>query len=368
MAAARRHDRSGRLPGDGRPATRQAGGADPAAICTGDMYGMPGEMGMRRKSSTNEVYFDFYPEMITYREDLSKRTKPLLVWVFDDTVAPGKTYQYRVRLGVFNPVAGTGQVVDRDADKKDRVILWSPYSEVTKPVEIQQRTYLFAREVQDKTNTATVEVARYAFGYWRPGKFQVKPGETIGKEMEPKKERKDKRAKDRARMAAGYPGMMGGSDRITGLPGIPPMGPGAMPGMGVPTSPDQQNVPKTVNYRTGKVLVDLVQVNDWVNAPNLRPRCIMTCSTPATGHSLEHMPVSAANWPKGVAAAYQYIQTEKRKEPQPFRAFNKGGIRGRGRGGRGGMEGYDEGMYDEMGGGYGDYGGYGGRGDEPVLT
>jgi hypothetical protein len=321
---------------------------------------MSGEMGMRRKSSTAEVYFDFAPEMITFREDLSKRTKPLLIWVFDDTVEPGKTYQYRVRLGVFNPVAGTGQVVDRDVDKKDQVILWSPYSEVTKPIEVQKRTYLFARDVQDKTNTATVEVARYALGYWRTENFLVKPGETIGKETEPKKdEDKEKRAKDRARMAAGYgyPGA-GGSDRITGMRGMPPMGPGGMPG-GVPLSPEQQNVPKTINYRTGKVLVDLVQVNDWGNAPNLRPRLYYDMLYTGDGTNLEHMPVAASNWPKDVAAAYQYIQTEKRKEPQPFRAFNKGGMRGRGtRGGRGGMEGYDESMYEDMG-GYGDYGGGG---------
>ncbi len=355
----------GGYPGAGGQTRTGRRGGPGGDMYGGDMYGMPGEMGMRRKSSTNEVYFDFYPEMITYREDLSKRTKPLLIWVFDDTVEPGKTYQYRVRLGVFNPVAGMGQVAQRDDSKKDQVILWSPYSEITKPVEVQQRTYLFAREVQDKTNTATVEVARYALGYWRTENFQVKPGESIGKEMEPKKdEDKEKRAKDRARMAAGYPGM-GGSDRITSMRGMPPMGPGPMPGL-MPTSPDQQNVPKTVNYRTGKVLVDLVQVNDWVNAPNLRPRLYYDMLYTGDGTNLEHMPVSASNWPKDVAAAYQYIQTEKRKEAQPFRAFNKGGMRGRGRGGRGGMEGYEDmGMYDEMGGGYGDYGGYGGEGMNP---
>jgi hypothetical protein len=307
--------------------------------------------------------------MITFREDLSKRTKPLLIWVHDDTVEPGKTYQYRVRVGVFNPVAGTGQVVDRDMDKKDQVILWSPYSQVTNPVDVQQRTYLFARDIQDKTNTATVEVARYALGYWRTESFQVRPGEAIGKEMEPKKEddREKLRAKDRARMAGGY-GYPGGSDRITGMRGMPPMGPGGMPGYGVPTSPDQQNVPKTINYNTGKVLVDLVQVNDWGAAlqgpsgarPNLRPRLYYDMLYTGDGTNIEHMPVSAANWPKDVAAAYQYIQTEKRREPQPFRAFNQGGMRGRGRGGPGGMEGgyEDMGMYDEMG-GYGDYGGEG---------
>ena len=378
MQGGRRGGRAGAMtgpggyPGAGGQQTRSGRRGGPGDLYGGgDMYGMPGEMGgMRRRSSTNEVYFDFFPEMITFREDLSKRTKPLLIWVFDDTVAPGKTYQYRVRLGVFNPVAGTGQVVDRDLGKKDQVILWSPYSEITKPVEIQQRTYLFAREIQDKTNTATVEVARYALGYWRTENFQVKPGEAIGKAMEPKKdEEKEKRAKDRARMAAGgygYPGMAG-SDRITSPRGMPPMGPGGMPGYGLPTSPDQQNVPKIVNYNTGKVLVDLVQVNDWGNAPNLRPRLYYDMLYTGDGTNLEHMPVAALNWPKDVAAAYQYIQAEKRKEPQPFRAFNKGGMRGRGRGGRGGMEGYEDmGMYDDMGGGYGDYGGaYGGEGMSP---
>jgi len=348
-------------PRGGRAGGRRGG---PGDLSGGDMYGMPGGPGMQRRVTTNEVYWDFAAEMIKYREDLSKREKPLLFWVFDDTGEPGKTYQYRLRLGVFNPVAGTGQLVDRDMDKNNQVILWSPYSEVTKPIDIPRRIYLFAKDVQDKTNMATVEVARYALGYWRSENFQVKPGETIGKEMEPKKEDdKDKKAKDRARMAAGYPGGMGGPDRITDMRG--PMGPGGMPGYLSPTSPDQQNVPKKVNYRTGKVVVDLVQVNDWGNAPNLRPRVYYDMLLTSDGTRIEHVPVNAANWPKDLAGAYQYVQTEKHKEPQPFRAFNKSGMRGRGRGPGPGMQGGDEsGMYDEMG-GYGDYGGYGGEGMYP---
>ena len=336
------------MTGRGR-STKRGGPGDPAY---GDMYGMPGEQGMRRRSTTNEVYWKFAKEMITYREDLSKRAKPLLFWVFDDTVKPGKTYQYRVRLGIFNPVAGTGQLVERDLGKKDQVILWSPYSPVTQPIEIQKRIYLFAKDVQDKASTATVEVARYSLGYWRSQDFQVKLGETIGKEMEPKKE--DDKNRSRARMAGGYgypPGP--GSDRITGMRGGPPMGPGAMPGyMGM--TPDQQNVPQMVDYRTGKVLVDLVAVNDWGSAPNLRPRMYHDMLYTDDGTNIEHMPVNASNWPKDLASAYQYIQTEKHKEPQPFRAFNKSGLRGRGgRGGMegmGGMEGDGSGMYEDMGG------------------
>jgi hypothetical protein len=331
-------------PGGGRAPRRGAGGD---ALYGGDMmYGMPGEAGMRRGPSVNEVYWDFAADMINYREDLSKREKPVLFWVFDDTAAPGRTYRYRVRLGVFNPVAGTGQLSDRDLDKKDQVILWSRYSQVTKPVEIQRRIYLFAKDVEDRTKTATVEVARYALGYWRSENFQVQPGEAIGKEMEPKKE--DDRTKNRARMAGGYPGMMG-ADRITGMPGGP-LGPGGMPGYMPTTPPDQQNVPKMVDYRTGKVLVDLVQVSDWGSAPNLKPRLYNDMLYTGDGSHIEHMPVSATNWPKDLAAAYQYVQSEKRKEPQPFRAFNKSGMRGRGQFGPGGMEGYEDmGMYDDMG-------------------
>jgi len=353
-------------PRAGRTGNRLGGPMGPG----GDAYGYgpmgPGGAGMRMRSSTNEVYWEFSQELITYREDLSKRDKPLLVWVFDDAAEPGHTYRYRVRIGIFNPVAGTNQVADRDADKKDQVILWSPYSETTKPVDIPKMVYLFAKDVQEKSSMATVEVARYSQGYWHSQDFQVKLGETIGKVVEPKKE-EDRDRKMKAKMAAMYGSGYGyppGGDRITGAGGMPPLGPGY--GM---TGPDQQNVPKAVDYGTGKVLVDLIPVNDWGNAPNLRPRMYHDMLYTGDGTRIEHMPVNNANWPRDLAAAYQYIQAEKRKEPQPFRAFNKSGLRGRGRGGRGGpgMEGgaYDEsGMYEDMGGaygGYGDaYGGYGG--------
>jgi len=331
------------MPGGRRPSTRRGGPGDP--LYGGDMYGMPGDPTMRRRASTNEVYWEFAADMIVPREDLSQRDKPLLFWVFDDTSEPGKTYQYRLRLGVFNPVAGTGQVAERDLDKKDQVILWSPYSDVTKPVEIPQRIYLFAKEVQEKTKTATVEVARYALGYWRSENFLVRLGEAIGKEVEPKRE--DDKTKSKARMAAGYPDL-GLPDRITDVRSL--MGQGGMPGALGPMGPDQQNLPKKVDYRTGKVLVDLVQVNDWGNAPNLRPRLYYNMLYTEDGMRIEHMPVNAANWPRDLTAAYQYVQAEKRREPQTFRAFSKSGLRGRGMGGPDGMDGYDDyGLYDDMG-------------------
>lgn len=309
----------------------------------GDIYGMPG-MGPdgRRKASTDEVYFDLREEMLNFRTDLAKRDKPVLIWAFDDTAQPGKTYQYRMRVGVFNPVAGTGQLVDRDMDKNNQVILWSPFSQVTKPVSIPRMVYLFAKNVQDKTKTATVEVARYRLGYWRTEDFQVRPGESIGKAMEPRdpdRERGRDRERDR-RMAM----MQAGGGRITDPRANMMM---EDPMYGMPAQEDLSK-PKIVDYSTGAVLVDLVEVNNWTDVPNLRPRMYYSMLYTRDGMDIEHMPANMTNWPRDIAAAYQAIQIEKRREPKPFRAFTKTSR------GRNMMDPYG-GMYD-MGGPGGPYG------------
>lgn len=303
-----------------------------------DMYAMT--EGDRRKSSTDEAYIEFAQELVNYRTDLSKRDKPLLVWGFDDTAKPGKVYRYRLRVGAFNPVAGTNQLVDLDMNKKDQVILWSDFSEVTQPIEIPKMLYLFAKNVQERTKTATVEIARYRLGYWRTEDFQVRPGESIGKEVEPKEEED----RTRSRLLT--------SSRITD--------PRAnlltqdMTDYMMPTTPDQANKPKTVDYTTGKLLVDLVQVN----APNLHPQPYYDMLYTGDGMYIEHMPVKVTCWPRDLVTAYQHIQGEKRKEPQPFRAFGKGGLRGRGQFGPEGYDGMYPGMMNEMGGEGGPYSPY----------
>ena len=112
--------------------------------------------------------------------------------------------------------------------------------------------------------------------------------------------------------------------------------------------PDKATTPELIDYRTGKVLLDLVQVGDWGEAPNLRPRMYHEMLYTGDGRNIEHMPISTTNWPKDLVAAYQYVKTELRKEPQPFRQFKKGGIRGRMQPGMmGGYEGMG-GMYEDM--------------------
>ena len=319
----------------GRPVRRGAAARNRPGDVVPYGEGMyPGAADLMGKASVDEAYWDLGELLITYTTDLSELDKPVLFWAFDDTAEPGHTYVYKVRLGVFNPVAGTDYLAEQDLGKKDQVILWSEFSEETKPVEIPQRLYFFAKDVQDQKNNATVEVARYCLGYWRSEDFDVKPGEVIGKEMKPRRPEDSTRTRP-----------LGA--RITepgGVPYNPGLGAGAWSGGGATADADKIPMPDLVDYRTGQVLVDLVQVSDWGEVPNLRPRMYHEMLYTGDGHTIEHMPVSSVNWPKDLQAVYNYVRAETRKEPQPFRAFKKGAMRSRV---MPGMEGYQgiEGMY-----------------------
>jgi len=325
---------------------------DPALGAYG---GYPMDGSMRLQPTTDEVYYEFAQAGMNYTTDLAKMKDPLLFWAFDDTMEPGRTHRYRIRLGVFNPVAGTDKLAPRDADKKNQVILWSEFSKVTDSVSIPKRLYFFAKDVQDRQTTATVEVARYMLGYWRTEDFQVRPGDVIGKEMEPKEE-KPKRT-DR---------LMAPGGRITGAPmgremlGMGPYaagpygGPAGMAMYQTPTDPADAAInPELIDYSTNTVLVDLLEVSDWSTQPSLQPRVYYDMLYTHDGTNIEHMPVGTRNWSKDLLATYQFISTEKRKEPQSFKSFQKGGFRSRG--GVGGPGGAYGSPYDMMGGG-GPYG------------
>lgn len=267
---------------------------------------------LREEVSTAEAYLDYAEALITETTDLSRLEEPLLFWAFDDTAEPGHTYRYRVRLGMFNPVAGTGQVAERDLDKKDQVILWSRFSDVTDTVAIPRRLYFFAKDVQERAKSATVEVARYALGYWYSQDFNVRPGETIGREMEPPKKEEVTVRTTRA------------DERITGgaVAGRPLalLGGGGREAQTV--EPDDPTTPDMIDYSTDVMLVDLVETGDLGSPPNLRPRPYHDMLYTRDGNAIEHMPVSQGNWPAQLQQAYRQIAGERNKEHQPHRAFS----------------------------------------------
>jgi hypothetical protein len=298
-----------------------------------------------RFSPINEVYSQYDEIALTRMTDLEK-LDDLTFWAHDDTVEPKKTYRYRIRLGVFNPVAGTDKVSEKDKARKDDVILWSNYSKTTEPVEIMGRLYFFAKSIRETDKAVTVQVSRLALGRWRDHDFLVRHGEVIGDALEPEPEEPDRR------------------NRRSNDPGGRFATPAARPGFGGRAGlgrSGQANVPELIDYRTGAVVVDAVPVNDWAPRAPLRTRHYYDMLYSYDGINIEHMPIGVTYRPPELAAVHSHIARLQKTPQEDFKSFGQGGRR-QGVGEYGDMmmdeyygdEYYGDEMYmDQMGGGMG---------------
>jgi uncharacterized protein YheU (UPF0270 family) len=223
--------------------------------------------------------------LLTEGTDIGKMQKPLVFWAYDDTVEAGKIYRYRLRLGVFNPVAGLEQVAEQDEQQKDKVILWSEFSEPNE-VEIPPRLCFFAQEIQEATKTVAVTVSRHVLGYWYSEKFMVKAGETIGNVAKVKPAE----------------------------------------------SKEQLTIPEQVDYTIGAAVVDVTQVNDWSGGTNPYKRQYYDMLYSFDGTSVEHMAVKQKYWPEKLQAMYTAIKKSEKEPKQPLQAFVGGQISGPRRG------------------------------------
>jgi len=287
----------------------------------GDMMMEPGMGGRSSQfSPLNEVYTKYDEMMLTRLTEFEKLEK-LTFWAHDDTVEPRKTYRYRIRLGIFNPIAGTDKVSAKYQDRKNEVILWSDFSDVTEPVEIMGKLYFFANNVREADKAVNVEVARLALGRWHSGDFWVRQGEVIGEPREPEPEKEDKNSRQRR--------MNDPSGRFA------PM---------VSRTQQRTNVPEIIDYRTGAVVVDAVVVNDWSAKP-LRTRNYFDLLYSYDGVNIEHMPVGPSYRSKILASVHSHITKLQRQPQEEFKNFGAGDRKQR----RGRMGGD---MMDEYGGDY----------------
>jgi hypothetical protein len=225
------------------------------------------------------------------RKNLTELREPFVFWAYDDTAEPGNSYRYRVRLGVFNPVAGTGQVRAEDAAYDGNVILWSGFSDVTEPMVIPRRFYFFPLNVQEPAKAVEVQVSKYVLGYWYSGQFTVKRGEEIGRvaKIEQTAQDKDKN-KDKNKEQ---------EKTVT--------------------------TPETIDYATGAMLVDVVPVNEWAGDKNLQPRQYFDILYSFDGTSIEKMAAKLMYWPEELKTKYNEIKTLEKKPKEAFRTFNSSG-------------------------------------------
>ncbi len=328
--------------------TRAGGTTDPMMDSLG-LYGNErlgdGRGGaLRRGPTTNDIYYDFDEVSFNRLTDFSRLKEPILFWAHDDTLEPKNTYRYRIRLGVFNPVAGTNQLSEQDISQKNRVILWSDFSDATDKVEIPGRFYFFPRDIQEAAKSITVTVSKYVLGHWYSEDFKVSKGEAIGDVIE--LEIEEDRTTQRGR---------GTSSRITGGRSTDSRRGDYLAGdrfasMARPN--EKTNVPESVDYNTGAVMVDAMSINDWWGDSTRRSRRYYDMLYSYDGINIKHMPVGTTYWSKEMQAMFNRIAKLEREPHEEFKAFGTGGRR-TGRQGLGDyddMGGYDDmGLYDDMG-------------------
>jgi len=312
-------------------------------------YGLPGttQRGPRRET-INDVYRKYDEIALSRLTDFSKIREPLMFWAHDDTVEPGSTYRYRIRLGVFNPVAGTNKLDERDKSYKDQAILWSDFSEITKPVDVMDRIYFFANNVREADKSVTVQVSRLTLGHWYSEEFPVKEGVLIGesREYEPEEET-DRRgrlgATDYADPSTAVFGNLGpGMSRATG-PGV------SSRTSAFGTSGGTSHIPEYIDYSTGAVMVDAVPVSDWSKSGRaMRSRHYYDMLYSFDGIDIHHMPVGRSYWPQETKEIYSKISRLENVEQEPFKSFGSGDSRRRGS--QYDMGGYEDMMYEDMGG------------------
>lgn len=324
----------GRSTTDRRRSSRNRSGTTDSIMDTLGLYGNErlgdGRGTLRRGPSINDVYYDYDEIAFNRLTDFSKIREPMLFWAHDDTLEPKKTYRYRIRLGVFNPVAGTNQLSEQDISQKNKVILWSDFSDVTEPVEIPGRSYFFARDIQEAAKTITVTVCQYVLGHWYSEDFKVSKGEAIGDVIETEIEKEKPR---RGRSAGGRSAGSRSTDYLGDR-------------FGALARPEEKtNVPESIDYSTGAVMVDAMSINDWWGDKTLRTRHYFDMLYSFDGINIEHMSVGTTYWSKDMQTVFNNIAKLEREPQEPFKDFGSG----RRRGVRPGQSDYDDmGLYDEM--------------------
>jgi hypothetical protein len=180
-------------------------------------------------------------------------------------------------LGVFNPIAGTNQLSEQDESFKNKVILWSEFSEATETVDIPGKLYFFPREIQEATKAVTVQVSKYVLGYWYSKDFTVKQGELIGKAGEYKMTEEEENG-------------------------------------GV-------KVPQTVDYTTGAVVVDIVPVTDWSGGNNLHVNHFFDLLYSFDGKDIGRLPIKSRYWTEALQNKFNEVKKYEKEPKEPLRSW-----------------------------------------------
>jgi len=197
----------------------------------------------------------------------------LVFWAHDNTANLDNTYQYRIQIGVFNPIAGKDLFSAQDAKFKNDLILWSQFSEATEAVKIPARCYFFPTKVRPLGRGVTIKVCRYLLGNWYSKDFNTRAGEPIGGVI---KTAVFERNKD-------------------------------------------DTMPEQIDYSTGAVLIAVVTKSDWDDVGGLRRREYSEILYARQDNRIKHLAFKKAYWPSDLRQIYKEIDETMKDDEKPRR-------------------------------------------------
>jgi hypothetical protein len=230
-------------------------------------------------------------------------------WAHDDSVVPGVVYRYQMRLGFFNPIAGTDRFLPGDIEYKNKIILWSDFlptnANEQKFVQVDKRVHFFPRTSgPGEKEVATVDVFRQHEGRWYQRPYTVIPGSTIGGVDPPEVNRRSSRTIP-PRLTPGFPAT------APGIPGRRATLPNAM-------NPAE---PEKIDFRTGVTIIDITpKTAHWYSSGSSNSLNQQTTSDLVyrdVDGFVKSIPVDNRCWPKELRQLRADILKKMREEETP---------------------------------------------------
>jgi hypothetical protein len=109
----------------------------------------------------------------------------LPVWAHDFSAEPGKTYHYRMRVVLNNPLFGRDLYLSEGQKSvAEASTLEGEWSAWSNPLEVETDRHFFVVSASEDDQLgsgprAAVEVYEFYYGYWRKGSTTLEPGDTI---------------------------------------------------------------------------------------------------------------------------------------------------------------------------------------------
>jgi len=185
------------------------------------------------------------PQAVGADGDLSEilRDGAVQVWTHDLGVQRGKTYRYQMRLGLTNPLYAQQRELKPEQNEVSRQhVLYTAFSDWSDPVTTDPDVYSFVtsgntRGGLNPTPTASAELYKFSWGYWRRARVALEPGDAfVGKTQVPDYEK-----------IMTLPEANPGATPNPGGPNVPPpagpSGPSMTPGLPTPPSPGRGTQP-----------------------------------------------------------------------------------------------------------------------------